>query len=130
MHASVSVTREPIEMYWDLGRAIVQRQKRERWGSAARQITSFDHTLSADQSARARKILKDPYNFGFLAIAEQVRERDIETALIQHMRQFLLELGLGFMFAGSQYRLVVGGEDFYLDLLFIITSFDASSSSS
>ena len=86
--------------------------------SKKNQISSFDHTLSADQSERARNILKDPYNFDFISIAEDVHERDIESALIRHMRQFLLELGTGFMFAGSQYRLVVGGDEFYLDLLF------------
>jgi len=86
--------------------------------SKQNQISSFAHTLTPDQSARARNILKDPYNFDFLTVTEDVHEREIESALIRHMRQFLLEPGVGFMFAGSQYRLVVGGDEFYLDLLF------------
>jgi hypothetical protein len=49
---------------------------------------------------------------------ESAQEQDLEQALVQHMRDFLLELGVGFAFVGSQYRLDVGGEEFYIDLLF------------
>lgn len=62
--------------------------------------------------------MKDPYNFEFLAIAEDAHERELERGLLAHLREFLLELGVGFSFVGSQYRLVVGGEEFFLDLLF------------
>jgi len=51
-------------------------------------------------------------------LGEAAQERDLEKALVAHMRDFLLELGVGFAFVGSQYRLEVGGEDFYIDLLF------------
>ncbi len=62
--------------------------------------------------------VKDPYIFDFLTLAENAQERDIERALLGTPREFLIELGVGFAFVGSQYRLEVGGEDFYLDLLF------------
>ncbi len=64
------------------------------------------------------QVVKDPYNFEFLTLAEQVRERDLERALINHLRDFLLELGVGFAFVGSQYPLEVGGQEFRIDLLF------------
>jgi hypothetical protein len=66
----------------------------------------------------AKELIKDPYNFEFLGIGEEAKERDLENALLQHMRDFLLELGVGFSFMGSQYHLEVEGDDFYIDLLF------------
>ncbi len=62
--------------------------------------------------------MKDPYNFDFLSLGKDALERDLERALIDHIRDFLLELGVGFAFVGSQYHLEVGGQDFYVDLLF------------
>ena len=87
----------------------------ERLGGA---LTNFNRVLSAPDSDLARQTLKDPYVFDFLTLADDVRERDLERALIGHIRDFLLELGVGFAFVGSQVHLDVGGRDFYLDLLF------------
>jgi predicted nuclease of restriction endonuclease-like (RecB) superfamily len=81
-------------------------------------ITNFQATLPPPQSDLAEQILKDPYNFDFLTLAEDAQERDLERGLLTQVRQFLLELGVGFAFAGSQVPLEVGGEDFRLDLLF------------
>jgi predicted nuclease of restriction endonuclease-like (RecB) superfamily len=86
----------------------------QRHGKA---ISNFDRTMPAPQSELALQILKDPYNFDFLSLGEEAQERDMERGLIEHLREFLLELGVGFAFVGSQYHLEVGGEDFYLDLL-------------
>jgi predicted nuclease of restriction endonuclease-like (RecB) superfamily len=81
-------------------------------------ITNFAQNLSEAHSELARQTLKDPYIFDFLSLAENAKERDIEAALTQHISQFLLELGAGFAFVGKQVHLEVGGDDFYLDLLF------------
>lgn len=81
-------------------------------------VSNFDRTLPAPQSELARQILKDPYLFDFLNIGEEAKEREVEKALLDQIRSFLLELGVGFSFVGSQYHLEIGGEDFYLDLLF------------
>jgi hypothetical protein len=62
--------------------------------------------------------LKDPYKFDFLSLGEEYLEKDLENALIEHITTFLLELGAGFSYVGRQYHLEVGGEDFYIDLLF------------
>ncbi len=80
--------------------------------------SNFHRTLPAAQSELAQQVVKDPYNFEFLTLAEEARERDLERALIDHLRDFLLELGAGFAFVGSQYPLEVGGQEFRLDLLF------------
>ncbi|ABA24106.1 Protein of unknown function DUF1016 [Trichormus variabilis ATCC 29413] len=87
----------------------------QRQGKAT---TNFNNTLPQPQSELAQQLLKDPYTFDFLNLGEDFLERDLERALIKHIRDFLLELGVGFAFVGSQYHLEVGGEDFYIDLLF------------
>ena len=81
-------------------------------------LTNFQATLPAPQSDLAQQILKDPYNFDFLTLTQEAQERDLERGLLAHLRQFLVELGVGFAFVGSQVPLEVGGEDFRLDLLF------------
>lgn len=81
-------------------------------------LTNFDRTLPAPQSELAQQILKDPYNFDFLALGPDILERDLERGLIEHLRNLILELGKGFAFVGSQYHLEVGGQDYYVDLLF------------
>jgi predicted nuclease of restriction endonuclease-like (RecB) superfamily len=88
---------------------------RQRQGQA---VTNFARTLPPPQSELAQQLLKDPYNFDFLSLGEKILERDLEHGLLEHIRKFLLELGVGFAFVGSQYPLEVGGQDFYLYLLF------------
>lgn len=81
-------------------------------------ITNFQATLPSPQSDMARETMKDPYLFDFLSIGEEAHERELEHELVRHITNFLLELGAGFSYVGKQYHLEVGGEDFYLDLLF------------
>jgi predicted nuclease of restriction endonuclease-like (RecB) superfamily len=81
-------------------------------------LTNFQATLPAPQSDLAQQLIKDPYNFDFLTLTKEARERDLERGLLEHLRQFLIELGVGFAFVGSQVPLEVGGEEFKLDLLF------------
>jgi predicted nuclease of restriction endonuclease-like (RecB) superfamily len=81
-------------------------------------LTNFTRTLPAPQSELAQQIVKDPYNFDFLTLAPEARERELELGLLERLRDFLLELGVGFSFVGSQYPLEVGGQDFRIDLLF------------
>lgn len=81
-------------------------------------ISNFDRTLPLPQSDLARQILKDPYNFDFLTLRSDAVERDLEKGLLEHLRLFLIELGVGFSFVGQQYHLDVGNQDFYIDLLF------------
>lgn len=70
------------------------------------------------QSDLARESMKDPYRFDFLGLTEEAQEREIETALVKHVTKFLLELGAGFAFVGRQVLLDVGGDEFFIDLLF------------
>ena len=87
----------------------------ERQGKA---LTNFAERLPKPQSDLARESLKDPYRFDFLGIGDEASELELEGALVKHITRFLLELGAGFAFVGRQVHIEVGGEDFFLDLLF------------
>jgi len=81
-------------------------------------LTNFETRLPAPQSDLAHQLIKDPYNFEFLTLAEQAHENELQRGLLAHLRDFMVELGVGFAFVGSRVHLEVGDEDFYLDLLF------------
>lgn len=87
----------------------------ERQGNA---ITNFKDTLPSIHSDLSHELIKSPYNLEFLDIGDTLQERGLEKALIDNIKDFLLELGKGFSFVGNQYHLELEGEDYYLDLLF------------
>ena len=87
----------------------------QRQGGA---VTNFERMLPKPQSDLAQQMLKDPYSLEFLTVSEDVAERELEQALVTHIKEFLLELGVGFSFVGSQVRLEVEGDEFFMDLLF------------
>lgn len=93
----------------------IETRSVEREGKA---ITNFDVRLPASGSDLAHQTLKDPYIFDFLGVGKEADEREIESALVQHISRFLLELGAGFAYVGRQVALEVGGDDFFIDLLF------------
>lgn len=84
----------------------------------ANKVTNFENTLATPQSELALQTIKDPYIFDFIPFKEDIVERDIEQALVKDVTKLLMELGTGFAFLGNQYHLNVGGDDFYIDLLF------------
>ncbi len=84
----------------------------------AKLTSNFKQILPAYDSDLVQQSFKDPYIFDFLTLDEPFRERELELNLVKHMEKFLLELGSGFAFVGRQYKLEVGDEDFYIDLLF------------
>jgi len=93
----------------------IKNHSYERRGKAT---TNFDRTLPPIHSDMAQQTLKDPYVFDFLTIGNKFRERELETELLKHIQEFLIELGVGFAFVGRQYHIEVGNTDFYIDLLF------------
>jgi predicted nuclease of restriction endonuclease-like (RecB) superfamily len=109
--------RAAVEYGWSRN-VLVHQIESDLHGRRGKALTSFDRTLPAPEADLAEQLLKDPYNLDFLGLSEDVVERTLERGLLEHVRSFLLELGVGFAFVGSQYRLEVGGQDFYIDLLF------------
>ena len=105
---------EGLRPHWTVfrGHRCSDGRRHGRWtdGSGA--------ALGGQQSDLAQQITKDPYCFDFLTLHAEAQERELELGLVEHIRDFLLELGVGFSFVGSQVQLEVGDQDFYLDLLF------------
>ena len=96
----------------------VESELYDRQSDASKKITNYHKHLPELQSDLANEILKDPYNFDFLTIQGKAHERAIENALVTHIRDFLLELGQGFAFVGSQVPLTFDDQEFFVDLLF------------
>jgi predicted nuclease of restriction endonuclease-like (RecB) superfamily len=95
--------------------AQIQTRLRERQGQA---ITNFERVLPPETSDLAQQLVKDPYQFDFLTLAPDIKERELERALAARVKDLLLEMGKGFVFIGSQHHLEVGGQDWFVDLLF------------
>lgn len=102
---------------WSRNVLVMQIETRllERQGRAQ---TNVGQRLPKPQSDLAHESLKDPYRFDFLGLTDEAQERAIESTLVRHVTQFLLELGAGFAFVGRQVLIDVGGEEFFIDLLF------------
>lgn len=84
----------------------------------AEKTTNFKNTLTDIQSDLAIQTIKDPYVFDFIALKGKAREKQIEEAMIEKIKNVLIELGNGFAFVGNQYKITVSDTDYYIDLLF------------
>jgi len=93
----------------------IESQVHQRHGKA---VTNFKKNLPSPTSDLAQQLLKDPYCFDFLTLSREAVEQDLERGLLEHIRRFLLELGVGFAFIGNQYRIEVGEKEFFIDMLF------------
>ena len=113
----LAYARRAIEQGWSRNVLTIHIERRllEREGQA---ISNFGERLPKPHSDLALETLKDPYLFDFLGVGDEASERAIEDAIVQHITRFLLELGAGFAFVGRQVHIEVGGEDFFIDLLF------------
>ena len=119
--------KDPIQRLWyaqqtiahGWSRAVLVHQiESDLFARQGKALTNFQTTLPAPQSDLAQELVKDPYHFDFLGLGPELSERQLEQALIDRLKDFLIELGTGFAFVGRQYHLEVAGEDYYLDLLF------------
>ncbi len=84
----------------------------------AKKVTNFPMTLPDMQSDLAIQTLKDPYIFDFISLKGKVKELEIENAMIDKIKDVLVELGKGFAFVGEQYKITVSEKDYFIDLLF------------
>lgn len=87
-------------------------------GCQANKATNFLTRLPSPQSQIIQDMIKNPYNFDFLGLHDEAHEREIEHASIQHITKFMLELGKGFAFVGSQVPITINDEEFFIDMLF------------
>ena len=84
----------------------------------AKKVTNFPMTLPDNQSDLAIQTIKDPYIFDFISLKGKVKELEIENAMIDKIKDVLIELGKGFAFVGEQYKIVVSEKEYFVDLLF------------
>lgn len=94
---------------------MMMNKSMERTGAAP---SNFEQRLVAADSELAQQMAKDPYNFEFLGLSGEIAERDLEQALMDRITETLREMGPGFAFVGRQVHFDVGGDDFYIDMLF------------
>ena len=108
---------QTVENGWSRDILVLQIETglRLRLGSA---VTNFDRVLPKSESDLVQSLLKDPYHLDFLTLSKGAQERELENALVLHIRDFLLELGMGFAFLGNQFPIEVDGKEYKLDLLF------------
>ncbi|MBE7380477.1 MAG: DUF1016 family protein [Leptolyngbya sp. SIO1E4] len=125
--ALLSKLKEPEVRFWYAQKAIeygwsrdilVMQIESNLFGRQGGAITNFASTLPSPQSDLAQQLIKDPYNFDFLTISKDAQERELERGLVDRIRDFLLELGVGFAFIGNQYPIVVDDKEYRMDLLF------------
>lgn len=121
--ARVWYARKAIEHGWSrpVLEAQIATKLRERKGKA---ISSFAHALPPADSELVRDTIKDPYNFEFLGLGPEAKERELETALLRDVESFLMEMGRGFALVGRQWPLRIPSSEgdpdaeFFIDLLF------------
>jgi predicted nuclease of restriction endonuclease-like (RecB) superfamily len=106
-----------LENGWSRNVMVLQIE-RDLYNRQSKAITNSKDKLPEAHSDLAQNTLKDPYLFDFLTIGEKFQEKEIENELVKHIEKFLLELGAGFAFVGRQYKLSIGEEDYFIDLLF------------
>lgn len=93
----------------------IESKYHERIGNST---TNFNMALTSIDSDLANNILKDPYVFDFIELTNNYKEKELENAMIEKIKQVLLELGKGFSFVGSEYKVSTPENDYYIDLLF------------
>jgi len=79
---------------------------------------NFDKTLPVKMLKKVKPIIKDSYLLDFLEISEDIKEKELERELLENIKSFLLELGTGFTFIGNQYKVALGENEYFIDLLF------------
>lgn len=79
---------------------------------------NFENTLPALDSDLVNYTIKDPYIFDFISLKNEYKEKELENAMLNRIKDVLIELGKGFSFVGNQYKIIVGGQEFFIDLLF------------
>jgi predicted nuclease of restriction endonuclease-like (RecB) superfamily len=117
VHEALFYVQKTIKNGWS--RAMLQNfMDVDLYKSQGKAINNFDRLLPDVQSDLAKETLKDPYNFDFITLTENYKEKELEDALVENIIKFLLELGQGFAFVGRQYPIKIGKVPRNMDLLF------------
>ena len=96
-----------MELYWDVGHYVSDKTTNEKLSPVVRELPQD-----------IKDVFKDTYVLELLGLQKRYKEKDLQSAIVSSLKEFILELGVGFAFIGQEYRVSVGDEDFYIDLLF------------
>lgn len=109
--------RATIENGWSRNALAMQIESgyHQRIGKGA---NNFKLALPPADSDLVNKMMKDPYIFDFLTLKEGYKEKELERAMTERIKNVLMELGKGFSFVGNQYKISMPDGDYYVDLLF------------
>lgn len=107
---------QSITNHWTT-RYLQEAIKLDDYGKHGALANNFAETLSVPEANDVKSMLKDPYIFDMLTFTDQYNERDVEIGLVNHVENFLVEMGAGFAFMGRQYHIEVSGGDYYIDIL-------------
>jgi predicted nuclease of restriction endonuclease-like (RecB) superfamily len=117
VHEALFYVQKTIKNGWS--RAMLMNfMDADLYQSQGKAVNNFDRLLPDVQSDLAKETLKDPFNFDFLTLTENYKEKELENALVENITKFLLELGQGFAFVGRQYPIQIGNVPRTIDLLF------------
>lgn len=107
-----------IELGWSRN-VLLNQIKADAYSLSLKQKThNYPKALPAHLAEQAGESIKSVYNLNFLGITKMTLERELEARLVEKIKHFMLELGKGFAFIGNQYRLKLGGNEYFVDLLF------------
>jgi len=120
VHEAIFYVQKAIQNGWS--RAVLMNfLEADLYSAQGKSLNNFSRLLPEVQSDLASEIIKDPYNFDFLMLTENCREKELEDALIDNITKFLLELGQGFAYIGRQVLVKIGKKERNIDLLFYHT---------
>lgn len=121
MEKALFFVRKTIENGWSrsLLECFINTDLYERQGKS---VNNFTKTLPSITSDLATELIKDPYNFDFIQLTDEYKEKELKDALIENITKFLMELGAGFAYIGKEYKLKIGTKERYIDLLFYNTT--------
>lgn len=121
MEKALFFVKKTIENGWSrsLLECFINTDLYERQGKS---VNNFTKTLPSITSDLATELIKDPYNFDFIQLTDEYKERELKDALIENITKFLIELGAGFAYIGKEYKLKIGTKERYIDLLFYNTT--------
>ena len=106
-----------IENSWS--RVILDHQiSLDLYHRSGKLIANFDTTIENNDIEFVKNPFKENYILDFLQLSESSKEKDLEAALVKNISEFLMEMGKGFAFIGKQYKVTVGGQEFFIDLMF------------
>ncbi|MCL2131644.1 MAG: PDDEXK nuclease domain-containing protein [Lentimicrobiaceae bacterium] len=120
VHEALFYVQKTISNGWS--RAVLMNFiEADLYSAQGKSLNNFSRLLPDAQSDLASEIIKDPYNFDFLTLTEDYKEKELEDALIDNITKFLLELGQGFAYIGRQLPVKIGKKERFIDLLFYHT---------